>query len=65
MELKTLLTTSLRLSVPCSEMIMDFLISAMKAHAETIIRPRSCLITDAKRRFLIEHKRTSLNLLFI
>lgn len=39
MELKILLTTSLRLSVPCSEMIMDFLISAMKAHVETIITP--------------------------
>lgn len=31
MELKILLTTSLRLSVPCSEMMMDFLISAVKA----------------------------------
>lgn len=28
MELKILLTTSLRRSVPCSEMMMDFLISA-------------------------------------
>lgn len=40
MELKILLTTSLRLSVPCSEMIMDFLISAMEARRGIIITLR-------------------------
>lgn len=49
MELKILLTTSWRLSVPCSEMMMmDFLISANRARPEIIITPPpSGLIRDA------------------
>lgn len=46
MVLKILLTTSGRLSVPCSEMIMDFLISARKARPDRNYAP-SGLITDA------------------